>query len=44
MEEKKRHSIALEPGKKPGLMYIVLMVVALGCVIYGVYGLVTGLW
>jgi len=29
---------------KPGLMYIILMIVATGCVIYGVYGWVTGLW
>ncbi|HJJ48081.1 MAG TPA: hypothetical protein O0X39_03690 [Methanocorpusculum sp.] len=30
--------------KGPGLMYIILMIVAAGCVIYGVYGLVTGLY
>ncbi|HJJ56928.1 MAG TPA: hypothetical protein O0W79_05180 [Methanocorpusculum sp.] len=30
--------------QKPGLMYYVLMVVAIGCVIYGVYGWVTGKW
>lgn len=44
MDEKKRHAIALEPGKKPGLMYILLMIVAAACVIYGIFGLVTGKW
>ncbi len=34
----------MEESEKPGLMYYVLMLVAFGCVIYGVYGWVTGKW
>jgi len=30
--------------KGPGFMYIILMIVAAGCLIYGIYGLVTGLY
>ncbi|HJJ42543.1 MAG TPA: hypothetical protein O0W90_04430 [Methanocorpusculum sp.] len=30
--------------KGPGLMYYVLMLVAIGCIIYGVYGWATGKW
>lgn len=33
-----------DENKKPSLMYIVLMLVAIGCVVYGIYGWVTGLW
>lgn len=29
---------------RPSLMYIVLMIVAIGCVVYGIFGWVTGLW
>jgi len=33
-----------EENKKPGLMYFILMLVAIGCVVYGLYGWITGLW
>jgi len=33
-----------DENTKPGLMYVILMIVAIGCVIYGVYGWTTGLW
>ncbi len=33
-----------EENKKPGLMYYVLMLVAIGCVTYGIYGWITGMW
>jgi hypothetical protein len=33
-----------DQNTKPSLMYIILMIVAIGCVIYGVYGWVTGQW
>ena len=36
--------MSMDKSEKPGLMYNVLMLVALGCVIYGVYGWVTGQW
>ena len=34
--------MSMEKSDKPGRMYYVLMLVAAGCVIYGVYGWVTG--
>ena len=36
--------MSMDKSEKPGLMYYALMLVALSCVIYGVYGWVTGQW
>ncbi|HJJ31697.1 MAG TPA: hypothetical protein O0X97_05565 [Methanocorpusculum sp.] len=43
-DEKRSSGVVRQPGKKPGFMYYVLMLVALACVIYGIYGWVTGKW
>lgn len=37
-------SMDADEKTKPSVMYIVLMIVAIACVIYGVYGWVTGSW
>ena len=36
--------MSMEKSEKPGLMYYVLMLGAAGCVIYGLYGWITGKW
>ena len=44
MDEERSTRVVREPGKKPSIMYYILMAVALGCIAYGVYGWVTGKW
>ncbi|MPL82588.1 hypothetical protein SDC9_28533 [bioreactor metagenome] len=40
----KRVSMDADEKTRPSLMYIVLMIVAVGCIVYGIYGWITGLW
>jgi hypothetical protein len=44
LSDKQHGCMDAEDNTKPGLMYVILMIVAIGCVIYGIYGWVTGQW